>query len=213
MAAAKGLGNSIAPPRFIAFALIAAIGVAAGTMLLGWREGVMAGFDVAALAFLLSCWPLMNDTPSEMRQAAKRNDANRAGLLAITGGVSLVVLVAVASVLMEKDAPKPAMLALIIATLVLSWSFSNLIYALHYAHMFYADAKGEDKGGLGFPDTPEPCYWDFVYFSFCLGMTFQTSDSEIQTASLRKVVTFHCLAAFVFNIGVLAFTINVIGGS
>ena len=57
-----------------------------------------------------------------------------------------------------------------------------------------------------------PGYADFVYFSFTLGMTFQTSDVAITDAALRSVVTFHCLAAFVFNIGVLAFTINVLGG-
>ena len=44
-------------------------------------------------------------------------------------------------------------------------------------------------------------------------MTFQTSDTAVETRQLRRVVTIHSLAAFVFNIGVLAFSINVLGSS
>jgi uncharacterized membrane protein len=56
-------------------------------------------------------------------------------------------------------------------------------------------------------------YWDFVYFAFTLGMTFQTSDVTITSERIRRIVTIHCLAAFFFNIGVLAFTINVLGSA
>ena len=70
----------------------------------------------------------------------------------------------------------------------------------------------EDARGIEFPQTPEPNYWDFIYFATCLGMTFQVSDMYITSSRLRKVVMFHCLAAFVFNLGILAFTINVLGG-
>jgi uncharacterized membrane protein len=79
--------------------------------------------------------------------------------------------------------------------------------------MFYrADSKsGDDCGGIEMPGTKEPDYWDFVYFSFTLGMTFQTSDTAVTSGVFRRVIIFHCLAAFVFNIGVLAFTINVLG--
>ena len=42
-------------------------------------------------------------------------------------------------------------------------------------------------------------------------MTFQTSDTEVETREFRRVVTLHSLAAFLFNLGVVAFTINVLG--
>ena len=128
--------------------------------------------------------------------------------------VSLTVLVAVASELSQKGEMKPPVIALLIGTLALCWVFSNTIYALHYAHIFYTlDNDGEgDSGGIDFPKTPEPDYWDFIYFSFCLGMTFQVSDMNISSGRIRKVVTAHCLIAFVFNLGVLAFTINTLGG-
>jgi uncharacterized membrane protein len=67
--------------------------------------------------------------------------------------------------------------------------------------------------GLEFPRTRDPVYWDFVYFSFTCGMAFATSDVQITETHMRKTVTIHCLAAFAFNIGVLAFTINVLGSS
>ncbi len=209
---ARGIGNVLAPPRFIVFAVVSAAAIAFLIGPLGLREGVMAGFDVGALLFLAISAQLLRHKPKEMRVSACRNDANRAVLLAVTGAVSIVILVAVASELMEKDAPKSGALALIVGTLALCWIFSNWIYALHYAHLFYSDEDGEDAGGLCFPETKEPDYWDFVYFSFCLGMTFQTSDVSITTGQFRRTVTLHCLAAFVFNLGIIAFSINVLGG-
>jgi uncharacterized membrane protein len=212
-AVGRGLGNRVAPPRFVAFLIIGIAGIALGIRYAGWRHGPMIGFDVAALVFLVSCVPLLDDHIDSMRAAARRNDANRAMLLAISVAVSLAVLVAVAAELQQKGSPKPLSLVLVIGTLALAWLFSNTIYALHYAHMFYVTHDGRDCGGLEFPKTSEPNYWDFVYYAFCLGMTFQTSDVSVTDRRFRRVSTFHCMAAFVFNIGVLAFTINVIGGS
>lgn len=215
MADGKGLqlGRRIAPPRFIAFVIVLAAGIAGGVAWLGWREGVMAGFDLAAAEFLLSVLSLFNNETDSMRRAAERNDANRTMLLAITSAVMIAVLVAVAAELGAKNAHQPVMVALIIGTLVLAWLFSNMIYALHYAHIFYTEGDdGKDQGGLDFPGDEDPDYWDFVYFAFTLGMTFQTSDVETCSKLVRRVVILHCFAAFVFNIGVLAFTINVLGG-
>jgi uncharacterized membrane protein len=211
--ASRGVGNLIAPPRFLFFIAVTAAASWIAIERLGLRLGTMAGFDAGALAFLLTCLPLLRHESADMRRSAARNDANRAMLLLLTSAVTLAVLAAVASELMATGAPRWASLALILATLVLSWTFSNWIYALHYAHLYYSrDAAGRDRGGLDFPKTPEPDYWDFVYFAFCLGMTFQTSDVTVTSGSMRKVVTVQCLAAFVFNLGVVAFTINVLGG-
>ena len=200
------MGNRIAPPRFVMFVLLFAVASAGATVWLTAGEATMAGFDVAAAVFLASLWPLFGSKTADMRKHAAANDANRVLLLGITGLVMLVIQVAVAVELSGK--PTPAAIVLVIATLVLAWLFSNTIYALHYAHLFY----GPSAGGLGFPGTKQPDYWDFVYFSYTLGMTFQTSDVEMSDNTMRRVATGHCLAAFVFNLGVLAFTINVLGG-
>jgi uncharacterized membrane protein len=208
------IGNRIAPARFL---LASAAGLIATPIAIAqsdWRMGTMIGFDVAAILFLLSIIGLFRSGNAQsMRDAAKRNDANRAMLLVITAVVMLVILIAVAAELSQRAASDPLGVTLIIATLALAWAFSNMIYALHYAHIFYtAGAAGGDSGGVSFPGTKEPDYWDFTYFAFTLGMTFQTSDTDIEDRSIRKIATLHSLAAFVFNIGVLAFTINVLGG-
>ena len=208
------IGNRLAPARFLFAAVVGMIATAIAISVSDWRVGTMIGFDAAAALFLLSTIPLFRrGNAVSMRQAALRNDANRAGLLVITGIVMLVILVAVAAELSQRRAPKPLDVAAIIATLALAWSFSNMVYALHYAHIFYIAGKnGKDQGGIDFPGTDEPDYWDFNYFAFTLGMTFQTSDTDITSPRIRKIATFHSLAAFIFNIGILAFTINVIGG-
>ena len=210
------IGNQIAPPHFLLFVVLLIAGDAIGARLLGIRHGLMAGFDVAAAVFLLSLMPIfLKSDPKEMRDLVERNDANRVVLLGITGAVMLVILVTVAAELSDQKAAHHGWTkALVIATLALAWLFSNIVYALHYAHLYYVrDAQGNDKGGINFPKTPEPDYGDFIYFAFTLGMTFQTSDSNITSGTMRSVVVFHCFAAFVYNIGVLAFTINVLGGS
>lgn len=211
---ARGIGNFIAPPRFLLFVAATAAATWAAIPWLGIRFGVMAGFDVGALLFLLICLPLLRHESRDMRVSACRNDANRVLLLLITGAVMLVILIAIASILMQRAQHQPPMLALVVGTLVLSWVFSNGIYALHYAHMFYsAGEDGKDRGGFAFPGTKEPDYWDFIYFAFCLGMTFQTSDVTVTGGPARRTVTLHCLEAFVFNLGVIAFTINVLGAA
>jgi len=207
------LGNRLAPPRFIAFVVISAVASVVASHLAGWSQAALIGFDIGATIFLLSCISLLGNEADEMRQAAKRNDANRAVLLGITTVVCLVVLVAIGVELSNKDQMGAPAIVLIVGTLLIAWLFSNLVYALHYAHLFYSPkGGGGDAGGIDFPGDGDPDYWDFIYFAFTLGMTFQTSDVGISARPIRRVVIVHCFAAFIFNIGVLAFTINVLGG-
>ena len=207
------LGKRIAPPRFIAFIAIFVVALLALPGPLGLGRGTMIAFDIAAIVFLVSLVPLLrDDDAARMRDRAKTNDANRTVLLGLTFVTMLVILVSVANELHAKN-DKTA-IAVVIATLVLAWLFTNIVYTLHYAHMYYGDedADGEDNGGLDFPHCDTPDYWDFAYFSFTLGMTFQTSDVDMTSRRMRRVSLGQCMLAFVFNIGVLAFTINVLGG-
>lgn len=183
-------------------------------LVMPWHEAIMAGFDCASAAFIVAVAPLLHADPDRMRRTAQANDANRRLMLLLTGIVSLVVLVAVGAAISQHGGPNSGVVALLLVTLAVAWLFSNLIYAMHYAHLFYlADASGEDRRGLDFPDTAEPGYSDFLYFAFTLGMTFQTSDITVTRTAMRQVVTVHCMAAFLFNLGILAFTINVLGGA
>ena len=213
MAKPRTIGNMIAPPRFLAFLAILVVGIFVGHAFLhGWALAAMAAFDAAAAVFLVLCMSLLSTGEAAMiRDHASRNDANRVGLLVITAIVLTVLLIAIAAEAVGKN-PQPYTKALIIVTLALAWLFSNVVYALHYAHLAYSRPA---IGCLGFefPRTAHPVYWDFIYFSFTCGMAFATSDVVITSTHVRKTVAFHCLAAFAFNIGVLAFTINLLASS
>ena len=170
------VGHVLAPWPFLIFGLIAMVCGAVACPLIGVERGTMVAFDAAAVAFLVACAPLFRHRPNEMRQSAQRNDANRGVLLLIAALVTVVILVAVGSELAHKGRPQALDVVLVIGTLCLSWLFSTLVYTLHYAHLFYTrSSQGQDLGGLCFPGTAEPDYWDFAYFSSCLAMTFQTS--------------------------------------
>ena len=200
----------IAPPRFLAFMAVLVAGVPLGHAWFdNWALGAMAGFDLAAVIFLATCLPLLGTREARViREHAKANDTNRLGLLVLTIIVVAVLMVAIAAEAVGRT-PQPLTKVLIIVTLGLAWLFANTIYALHYAHRVYLHP---DEGcvALEFPQTEHPVYWDFLYFSFTCGMAFATSDVIVTETRMRKIVVLHCLAAFAFNIGVLAFTINLL---
>ncbi len=211
MAERRAFGNMTSAPRFLAFLIVLLVAApAAGLVLHGPYLGFMAGFDLAALVFLLACISLLSTREAAViRDHAIANDANKTLLLVITGIVVAVLFASIAAETIDRR-PEPLTKILVIATLVLAWLFTNTIYAIHYAHLAYIKPDARNAG-LEFPGTKQPVYWDFVYFAYTLGMTFQTSDVTIRDERIRRVVTVHCFAAFVFNIGVLAFTINVLG--
>ena len=202
------IGNRIAPARFILFMLaFAFLGITIQFLTDKWHYAVMGGFDLAALFFFALIAPILRDgEENAIRRHAAENDANRGTMLVIAAIIGTVLLITIEA---ELSGPGEPMASLIIATLAIAWLFANLLYALHYAHLFYG--AGQGVSGLTFPDTRAPDYWDFVYFAFTLGMTFQTSDVSINSRPIRRVVLAQCLAAFVFNIGILAFTINTLG--
>jgi uncharacterized membrane protein len=207
------IGKRVAPARYLLFIVTFGVASVTASRIAGWHGGWLVGFDAGALAFLVSVAPLLRTgSAAEMRRHAAENDANRLLLLFITAAVVIVILAAITLELAPKGNPTASAVILIVATLVLTWMFANMVFALHYAHIFYLEANGADSGGIDFPHTKEPGYWEFIYFSFCLGMTFQTSDTDITATRIRQIVTMHTMMAFLFNIGIIAFTINVLGG-
>lgn len=212
------LGNRLLPPRFLAFlVLLPLLWLTLRALHIGtdWRDLLAMSFDGAALVFLLSLYPLLRDSdPAAIRRHAQDNDANRVLVLVLTTGLMLVVMAAITGELPGAQNHEWAAIAKLVSTLLLAWLFANAVYALHYAHVFYAKdpEHGGDVGGLDFPGTKTPDYLDFAYFAFTLGMTFQTSDIRIALRPMRRIALLHCFAAFIFNLGVIAFTINAISG-
>ncbi len=214
MPSVKTIGNRLAPARFLLFLGLLAAGCPAGVGWLGIQQGLLGGFDFAALVFLVSCIPLFGLRTADLRRVAVENDTNRAMLLAISILLTLVILTAIAVQLNNPGGLTVADKVLIVVTLVLVWTFGNTVYTLHYAHLFYSsDDGGKDMAGLKFPGTSAPDMADFAYFAFTLGVAVQTSDVAITSPHIRRIATIHCIAGFFFNLGVLALSINVIGSS
>lgn len=214
MVRARNLGNRIAPARFLLFLAVLAAGCSLGISRFGIERGAMIGFDSAAFLFLASCLSLFSADAKAMRKASAENDANRLLLLVVSVIVSLAILAATFAMLADKQSLTVLDKGLIVATIIIAWTFGNTIYTLHYAHLYYSPAiGGKDSAGLEFPKTKEPRFADFVYFAFTLGVALQTSDVCITSPTLRKIVTAHCVVSFFFNLGVLALAINVLGSS
>ena len=175
-------------------------------------SAVLLGFDLAAVVFLSLFARLFNRaTPSRMRSQAQALDTGRWGVL--WGGVLLaaVVLAALGNELHAASGSGPLELAVGVLSVVLSWLFLNVMFAVHYAHGYYGD-YGDKHAGLEFPHTPKPDYWDFTYFSIVIGMCFQVSDVQITSKYLRRVVLLHSVIAFFFNVFIIAITVNIVAG-
>jgi len=126
--------------------------------------------------------------------------------------VSVIAVVALAIELHASRSGGLLEVALAASSLLLAWLFMNTIFALHYAHEFYGDRGGKGSG-LDFPGTREPDYWDFVYFAFVIGMTFQVSDVQISERQIRRVALAHAVIAFFFNVIIIALSVNVVASS
>ena len=213
------IGRTIAPPRFLAALVVLPLAALAYARLVpdaGWARALAIGFDITAAAFLAALIPLIRaGDPATIRARAEANDANPVVVLLVTSLLVLVVMAAIAGELPAARQGNLPATAELIGTLLLAWAFANSVYSLHYAHEYYTPPPhgAGDRGGLDFPGTPEPDYVDFAYFAFTLGMTFQTSDVAVTSRRMRGVAILHSFAAFTFNIGVIAFTINALGGA
>jgi uncharacterized membrane protein len=175
-------------------------------VLIAWNAAV--ALYLVAAAIVISRFEL-----SHVRKRAEEEDEGGTAILVLTVAAAVASLAAIFVELGEASSKRtgafPVLLALI--TVVLSWFFIQVIFAFHYAHEFYGEAKGGHKGGLSFPDDDQPEYWDFVYFSFVIGMTFQVSDVQVTSKRLRRVVVAHGAVSFFYNVAVLALMVN-IGG-
>jgi uncharacterized membrane protein len=126
--------------------------------------------------------------------------------------LSLAAIVGLLSTL-KQAAPPERLAHLILATMTIvnSWVLVHVMFAIRYADMYYSVAP-DGPPPLTFPHTREPLFWDFLYFSFTIGVACQTSDVCTAQTEIRKTVTVHSVIAFVFNVSVLGFAINVSAG-
>lgn len=185
----------------------------------------LLGWCVAAAAYLLPAWWLAETSDAEgTRLRAQQLDQPKAWILIIMV-IAVGVGVGVIAMLLQQvprlsGAQRVGHIALGLAGLASSWLMIHTIYAFHYAHRYYQREKKESgKGpkaeppGLKFPGKSEPDYFDFLYYSFVVGMTSQVSDVQVTSREMRRITLIHGVLAFTFNMLVLALSINVVAAS
>lgn len=188
------------------------IGAAAGAvvaLLESWAIGGLIAWVVAASAFLL--WTWISLWPSDAARTAilaRREDPSRPASDILLLGVATASIIAVALVIIPAGRTGWLLVALGIACIVVSWVVVHTVFMLKYARLYYT----EPEGGLGFQQDADPSYRDFAYVAFTIGMTFQVSDTEVQTTEIRTTVLRQALISFVFGAIIIAVTINVVAG-
>lgn len=203
--------------RFNLCALLFAILTAGFCVLgVGSARAVLFAFSIAAIVFLAAVARLFSGAPTaSIRRRARVEDEGRWHVLVSGVAASAVVLIALGLELHAGKGEGGGVGAIVLsaASLLLSWLFMNTIFALHYAHQYYGDdARRRARGGLKFPNDGDPDYWDFVYFAFVLGMTFQVSDVEVTDRRMRRIALVHGVVAFFFNVVIVALSVNLVAG-
>jgi uncharacterized membrane protein len=181
----------------------------ASRALIGWNAG--------ALLYLLLAWEMMSHVhAATMRRRALQEHEGRLLILAGVVLAAVAVMVAIASQLAAVKSlagiARLPHLALTALTVVSSWLFTQAMFALHYAHDFYAARHRGQPDLLQFPGTPDPDYGDFFYFACVIGTSGQTADVAFTSSALRRIGTLHCVLAFAFNTTVLALSVNLAAG-
>jgi uncharacterized membrane protein len=175
-------------------------------LIIGWNVGVWAYLAMAG-------WMMARSDPRQIQRRAKDQDEGAATILSLVVLAALASLGAiVAELSVAKDYSGVARydhIGLAVLTIVASWAFTQVMFALHYAHEFYGATLKGRPGGLVFPETPHPDYMDFLYFSAVIGTSGQTADVAITNSGMRRVGLVHCVLAFLFNTSLIALTINV----
>lgn len=177
---------------------------------------LVLGWDLTTLSYvLLTGHLIIKSTVENCRRRAALYDEGDWIILLVTllgAAASFGAIIIELSASKAAGAPVFITFTLTAATVTLSWTFTHLIFALHYANLYYrADAKGT-HGGLIFPGGREPDYRDFLYYSFVIACAAQTADVSTVTPAMRRVTLIHCITAFAFNSAILALMINITAG-
>jgi uncharacterized membrane protein len=168
----------------------------------------LIGWDALIAVYLVLVYSMMlNQDHRHIRRAAVMQDDGRFVILMVT---AVGAFASIAAIVLELGTHRGVgELSLAITTIALSWAAVHTTFALHYAHDYYRHTK---PGGLQFPSGEErdhADYWDFVYFSFVIGMTAQVSDVGITDKTIRRTATAHGIVSFVYNTALLALTVNI----
>ena len=168
----------------------------------------LAWIGFATSYCIISFFTFLGITPDQIRAKASKEDGSRLFLIGIIMISSFASLLNVTSLFITQAYGAHSLLVgLPILGMLLAWCMVHTVLTFHYAHLYYNPKTG---GGLTFPGSEDPDYFDFAYFSFVIGMTFQVSDVEITNKPIRRIILIHSLLSFCLNTFVVALTINIV---
>lgn len=205
---------SVASRSRLAIMLVAGLASATGTGIAGlWGYAPLAGWDVAALIF--TGWVWLTIVPLSSRRTAAhatREDPGRAVTDLIVLSAAVASLASVGFVILRAGSAHGAIQEWLagfgVLSVALSWFTVHTLFALRYARLYYT---GSD-GGITFNQEAPPRYVDFAYVAFTIGMTFQVSDTNLESPTMRATALRHALLSYLFGAVILAGTINLIAG-
>jgi len=201
--------------RFLA-ALAVGVAVALVVPLEEAVPRVLAAWNAGGLAYLVLVGIKMWQAEVEgiKREASIERESRIVVLVVVIFGsifTMLALFVQLMAIKSEQGIDRTLSIGLSVFTIILSWLLIHTVFAVYYAHEFHSEAKGGSRGqggGLKFPDDSTPDYLDFLYFSFVVGTTAQTSDVEVCSRAMRRVVMLHGILSFFFNTAVIALAVN-----
>jgi uncharacterized membrane protein len=180
---------------------------------------ILLAYDLSVAAFLaILVYRVNNITSEELKDFYE--DREPSSRLAIVG-VLIFSSLSMAGVGLMADISKnwpPIQAAMHTAcsllAIALSWIFLHALYALYYAHIYYdvdeSIAERPTRKGLEFSNNDLPDYWDFLYYSFTIGMCYSTSDVSVTSRSMRRVTFFHAIVSFLYVTAILGLVINIL---
>lgn len=196
--------------RFYAAAAagLASFGVARA---LGFAAPLLLGGDVFFAAFLIFSALLLAEPPEKFARRADSNDEGIVIVMLVTLGTVIFFCAAAFEAINTRHSPSPMPLLLAALGAPLGWLVLNTVMAFHYANLHYFDdpqIPDDDERDLEFPGCAQPGPWDFLYFSFVVGMTCQVSDVQVKTMVMRRAVLGHGVISFFFNTVFIAMAVN-----
>ena len=215
----KHLSETTGPQR-LTYGLVVGVAVALLPVPMAWPLRALLGWCVGAAVYLVLAWWLAEVFDSKnTRQRAQAQDESS---MVLFGVMVVAVLACVSSITLLLQQVKQLEgtqrvlhMALAMVALALSWLFIQTIFAFRYAHRYYQEEKRKEPDGPGlvFPNQANPDYFDFLYYSFVIGMTSQVSDVQVSSREMRRLTLGHGILSFAFNVLIVALTINVLAGS
>jgi uncharacterized membrane protein len=192
----------------------ASIGLVVGvvtSLFTEWQAAILIGWDSAALLLIVWIWVAVAglDAKGSRTHAGREDTSIRLSeLIVVVSGVALLAAVALVLVRAGQTTggTKAALIVLGVVSVALTWALLHTVFTLRYARTYYR----APVGGIDYNEEDPPTYLDFAYLALTIGMTFQVSDTNLTTKSIRRIALAHALLSYLYGAVIVALVINVV---